>query len=144
MIKSFSEEKWRVIPGNGKSVGNYVFIDDVVEGHLLAMEKGIAGEQYILGGENISYIVFFEILRKLNKRNHFMFKLPLFLMLTAANFMMLSTKLFGTKPLITPALVRKFNFHWNVSSEKANKELGYKPVSFEEGAGKTLDWIKRI
>ena len=144
MIKSFSEGKWRVIPGNGKSIGNYVFIDDVVEGHILAMEKGIAGEQYILGGENISYIDFFEILRKLTKRNHFMFKLPLFLMLTAANFMMLSTRLFGTKPLITPALVRKFNFHWNVSSEKAIEELGYKPVSFEEGAGKTLDWIKRI
>ena len=42
IIKRYIEGKWRFIPGNGKSLGNYVYVDDVVEGHLLAMEKGRA------------------------------------------------------------------------------------------------------
>jgi len=31
---------------------NVVHVDDVAAGHLLAYEKGIVGESYILGGEN--------------------------------------------------------------------------------------------
>jgi nucleoside-diphosphate-sugar epimerase len=142
MIKSFSEGKWRIIPGNGKSIGNYVFIDDIVDGQILAMEKGKSGERYILGGSNISYIEFFKILKEQTGQKHLMIKLPLILMLTVANAMMLITKVFGVKPLITTALVKKFNYNWNVSSEKAIIELGYKPVTFAEGAKKTLEWLK--
>jgi len=144
MIKGFSQGKWRVIPGNGKSIGNYVFVEDVVQGHLFAMEKGKAGERYILGGDNISYLRFFEILRKLTGQKHWMFKLPLFLMLFVSHTMMFLNKVFGIKPLITPPLVRKFNYQWDVSSEKAVKELGYQPLSFEKGAKRTLKWIEQV
>ncbi len=141
MIKSFSEGKWRIIPGNGKSIGNYVFVDDVVDGHILAMEKGISGERYILGGDNISYMQFFQILRELTGKKHLLFKLPLFMMLAVAKGMMFFTVIFGIKPMITQALVRKFNYNWIVSSAKAERELGYRPVSFKKGAEKTLEWI---
>ncbi len=33
---------------------NVVHVDDVAAGHLLALERGVAGERYILGGENMS------------------------------------------------------------------------------------------
>jgi dihydroflavonol-4-reductase len=33
---------------------NIAHVDDVAEGHLLAMEKGVSGERYILGGENMT------------------------------------------------------------------------------------------
>ena len=32
---------------------NVVHVDDVAAGHVLALEKGVAGEAYILGGENL-------------------------------------------------------------------------------------------
>ena len=32
---------------------NVVHVDDVAAGHLLALEKGVAGEAYILGSENL-------------------------------------------------------------------------------------------
>jgi nucleoside-diphosphate-sugar epimerase len=142
MIKSFSEGKWRIILGNGKSVGNYVYVDDVINGHLLAMEKGKAGERYILGGDNVDYLEFFKTLRKLTGKKHRMFKLPIGVLLTVSHTMMLFAKLFGIKPFITPPLIRKFNYQWNVSSEKASKELGYQPLTFEKGAIKTLEWLE--
>jgi farnesol dehydrogenase len=142
IIKSFSEGTWRIIPGNGRSIGNYVFVDDVVEGHILAMEKGRSGERYILGGDNLSYLAFFQILRELTGQKRPMIKLPLPAMLTVSRAMTLFSRVFGTKPMITPALVRKFNADWNVSSAKAERELGYRPVSFKAGAQMTLDWIR--
>ena len=33
---------------------NVVHVDDVAEGHLLAFERGVIGERYILGGENMT------------------------------------------------------------------------------------------
>ncbi len=144
MIKSYTEGKWRIIPGNGKSIGNYVFIENVVEGLILAMQKGKKGEQYILGGDNISYIQFFETVSNIFGKKYRMFKLPLFIMLAVANVMMVLNFTFKIKPLITPALVRKFNYNWNVSSAKAEKELGYKPIKFAEGAKRTIEWIKSL
>ena len=40
-----------VIPQGGV---NFVAVQDVVAGHIAAVEKGRAGERYILGGENLT------------------------------------------------------------------------------------------
>jgi NAD+-dependent farnesol dehydrogenase len=37
IISLYQKGKWHILPGDGDSYGNYVFIDDVVSGHLLAM-----------------------------------------------------------------------------------------------------------
>jgi dihydroflavonol-4-reductase len=41
-------------PGYVKTGINVCDVDDVAMGHLLALEKGRAGERYILGSENVS------------------------------------------------------------------------------------------
>ncbi|HSH20252.1 MAG TPA: NAD-dependent epimerase/dehydratase family protein, partial [Draconibacterium sp.] len=46
LLKKYMEGTWRIIPGEGNAIGNYVFIDDVVNGHILAMQNGISGEKY--------------------------------------------------------------------------------------------------
>jgi NAD+-dependent farnesol dehydrogenase len=143
MIHSYAKGKWRLIPGNGKSIGNYVFVASVVQGHILAMEKGKTGERYLLGGDNVSYLDFFKTLKKLTGRSHMMVKVPLPVMLAMAYSAMFINKVLGVKPFITPALVRKFNYDWEISSEKAVKELGFPIVSIEQGMQKTLDWIKK-
>jgi dihydroflavonol-4-reductase len=45
----------RKIPFSVAGGLNIVHIDDVVQGHLAAFDKGKRGERYILGGENISH-----------------------------------------------------------------------------------------
>ncbi|UCH14362.1 MAG: SDR family oxidoreductase [Bacteroidales bacterium] len=142
MIKLYIKGKFRSLPGNGKSIGNYVFIDDVVNGHILALEKGIAGEKYILGGENVSYIDFFKVLSEISKKKYLLFKFPLYLMLIISFFMLLIARVFGVKPLITPGWVRKYNYNWILSSDKAMKNLGYVITPLRAGIARTLDFIK--
>lgn len=141
MIKDYTQGKWHIIPGNGHSVGNYVFIDDVVQGHILAMEKGRTGEKYILGGENISYNDFFRILTEVSGKKHWLLHLPLWLMLFVSRIQLMMANLFGMEPLIVPRWVRRFMKNWALSSEKAQKELGYNPLPLREGYRLTLDWL---
>jgi len=142
MIKQYVEGKWRLIPGKGKSSGNYVYVEDVVSGHLLAMQKGRPGERYVLGGENISYNQLFELIREASGVRHRLFKIPLWIMLAAAGVMKFISLLSGRPPLIVPDLVRKFNHNWIVSSQKATNDLGYQATNASTGIQLTVQWIK--
>jgi NAD+-dependent farnesol dehydrogenase len=142
LVHLFSQGKWRFIPGNGASEGNYVYIDDVVNGHLLAMQKGVSGQRYILGGDNISYNDFFDLLRKLTRQNHKLIKIPVKVLLGWAQIEILRANITGKKPMIVPAFVEKLTHNWNLTSEKAIRDLGYRFTTLETGLSKTLDWIK--
>ncbi|MDD1713511.1 MAG: NAD-dependent epimerase/dehydratase family protein [Methanoregulaceae archaeon] len=43
---------------------NAVHLSDVVEGHLSALARGIAGERYILGGENLTILSFIQLIAR--------------------------------------------------------------------------------
>lgn len=142
MIMQYVKGKWKLIPGNGKSIGNYVFIDDVVMGHVLAMEHGNPGERYLLGGENASYDQFFTTLKSVSGVRKKLWHIPDSLSLFLANLMLFFARNFGTKPLIVPGLVKKFSLNWIVSSEKAEKQLNYRITPLSEGMKKTLSWLR--
>lgn len=142
MIRQFSRGKWRIVPGDGEGVGNYVYVDDVIQGHLLAMQKGKNGERYILGGENASFNQFFAVLRKTTGQQQKLFNMPLGIMLGVSGTMQFLADNFGIKPLITPPFIRKYSQKAFLTSEKAVRELGYQPVMLEEGVLKTLAWLK--
>ena len=48
------EAKRKHIPVFPQGGVNFVAVTDVVAGHIAAVEKGVAGERYILGGENLT------------------------------------------------------------------------------------------
>ncbi|MBN2634843.1 MAG: NAD-dependent epimerase/dehydratase family protein [Prolixibacteraceae bacterium] len=142
LIKKYLEGKWRIIPGDGSQIGNYVFIDDVVSGHIKALEKGRSGERYILGGTNISYNVFFDLLAKVSGKKYKMFHLPMWIMMIVANFEFFMAESFGKKPLITPPWIKRYQQNRPLSTEKAKREIQYSETPLEKGIKKTIDWLK--
>ncbi len=142
MIELYAKGKWHFIPGNGKCIANYVLVHDVVEGHVLAMQKGRAGEVYILGGENVIYNDFFKILRECTGKKYRLFRVPYGLMTGFATMTVLWARISGKVPLITPAHVRKFNQNWKISSAKAAQELDYHPKNLRQAFQTTLEWLK--
>lgn len=141
LLKMYIGGKWKIKPGYGNSIGNYVYIDDVVNGLQLAMEKATPGERYLLGGENISYSAFFELVNQLTGVKRKLYNFPLPLMLLISQIQLFIAKVFGKQPLITPPFVRKYNKQWIVSSAKAEKEMGYTITPLAEGIQKTLQWL---
>lgn len=51
------------IPGYVKTAMNVAHVDDLAEGHLLALEKGSQGRSYICGGQNLTMAELLGILR---------------------------------------------------------------------------------
>ncbi|HZL09188.1 MAG TPA: SDR family oxidoreductase [Prolixibacteraceae bacterium] len=141
IIKMYQNGLWRILPGNGTKIGNYVYIDDVIEGHLLAAEKGISGEHYILGGENLTFNGFFQTLAEITGKQRILIHFPIGLMLFLAKIMEFQTQLTGIPPTITPPWVKKYLNHWNLSSAKAVSQLGYKITSLTDGVRSTVSWI---
>ena len=142
MIKMYHEGKWHFLPGNVKSVGNYAYIEDVVEGHILAMQHGEPGERYLLGGSNLSYEEFFRTLSRVSGRKSWMIKIPLPLMLAASSVMMKWAGMTKTNPLITSALVKKFSYNFKTDLNKSITKLNYHITPFEKGVEKTMAWLQ--
>jgi farnesol dehydrogenase len=143
LVKLYMQGKWKIIPGDGKRTGSYVYVDDVVNGHILAMQKGTSGERYILSGVNASYNEFFNALAKATGKKINLFHLPVWLMITAGYAMMAYTKLTGKPPLLTPKWIRKYLYDWSLSCEKAQQELGYTYRSLEQGLQQTVEWVRK-
>ncbi|MBI3133098.1 MAG: NAD-dependent epimerase/dehydratase family protein [Bacteroidetes bacterium] len=142
LAKKYVQGSWRFIPGNGSKFGNYVFVEDVVKGHVLAMEKGVKGNTYLLGGENHTYTAFFNTLAECSGIRRKMVHMPDAFQMLFARLQLVKTW-FGKEPLITPKWVAKGKYDWHVTAEKARLDLGLKPTPLREGLQKTVDWIKK-
>ncbi|HPC98431.1 MAG TPA: NAD-dependent epimerase/dehydratase family protein [Bacteroidales bacterium] len=142
IMKMYLEGKWRFNIGDGSSAGNYVFVEDVSEGHILAMEKGLNGEKYLLGGENVTYNEFFSLLAELTGKRLRLINIPVTVAMAAARMSMLLSAITGKDPFMTPGHVKRYACNWNISSAKAREALGYRITPLREGMKKTLDWLR--
>jgi farnesol dehydrogenase len=143
MIQLYATGKWHIMPGDGTCVGSYVFVDDVVSGHILAALHGRPGHRYALGGENLTFRQFFDALAELTGRRHWLFPLPVSIMVAVAKTMEWQAAITGIPPLITAPWVRKYLNHWGLNSRKAMTDLGYNITPFREGVKITLEWLRK-
>lgn len=126
------------VPGNGSSLGNYVFVDDVVQGLMLVMDRGKAGEGFIIGGANLTYVELIHHLGRATHRSISVWRIPKPILKTAAYLELLRSKMFRTRPGITPLAVDKYTANWPVSIAKAQRELGYEPKDIESAIKATM------
>jgi len=143
MLRLYEKGSWRLMPGDGNKIGNYVYVDDVVNGHILAAMNGRSGERYILGGENLTFQELFEKMAIVTGHKRLMIKIPLSAMTFIAGIMEFQTRITGIPPMITTPWVKKYLSHWSISSIHAIHDLGYTITPFVEGAAETLKWIHR-
>lgn len=105
---------------------NVVDVADVVQGHLLAMDRGRVGERYILGGEDLTFEQIFQALSDLTGLAAPGRTLSEGLVSLGGSLMELAARLGGGEPLLTRRLARDYAcaYAW-VTSAKAEQELGY-------------------
>ncbi len=105
-----------------------VDVDDVVAGHIAAMEKGRVGERYILAGHNVTTEQLFTTLSELTGLAGPGFKSPTALVAVAGAFSELLAGFTGKTPQLTYKFARDYvgSFVW-VTSQKAERELGFSP-----------------
>lgn len=142
IIKKYLAGKWRIMPGDGKSIGNYVFVDDVVDGHILAGKYGRSGERYILGGENLSFSEVAQIISEETGIRKKLVPFPFSVMRIISGISTVYSGVFRAAPFLTREWIDKYSKDWIISSDKAVAELGYRITPFRTGVSETIRWIK--
>ncbi len=141
------------LPGVLKTGFPLLHVDDVVRGHILAMEKGIRGERYIItGNENDNrYLkdmvkIIASVIKEKEpdrKIRHKFITFPSFLAKFAAFLSEGYSKLFKKPCLLSRAAIKAASYPSFYSYEKANRDLGYTPEkSFREAVEDMYGYYK--
>ncbi len=128
----------RQIPAYVDGTLNIVGAQDVARGHLLADERGVVGERYILGNRNFTFDRLFADLGRLSGVEPPALKLPLPVALALST---VAQQVPGVAAP-TPAEVRASSLNWAFVSTKAKRELGWQPSPHEDCLEETIAWYR--
>jgi dihydroflavonol-4-reductase len=121
---------------------NLVHVDDVAEGHLLALERGPVGESYILGGQDISLRTLLADIAELTGRKAPTIGLPrapLYPLAFAAESV---ARITGREPFVTRDALDMAAHRMFFSSAKAERELGYRARPYRQALADALAWFR--
>lgn len=122
---------------------NLVHVDDVAEGHLLALERGRIGENYILGGEDVSLKIMLGAIAPLAGRKPPSIRLPRAPLYPLAFAAEAVARLTGKEPFLTADALRMAKHHMFFSSAKARRELGFAARPYVKGLEDALAWFRK-
>lgn len=141
LMDHFLHRPFALMPGTGEVIGNYVYVDDVAQGHILAMEKGQPGEKYLLGGHDLTFKQYFEALERITQQQGSIVRVSEGILKLMALAGRLGAKWFGKAPLVTREYLEKLQYDWPVSSAKAEGELGYVISDLDHSLRAMWEWL---
>lgn len=121
---------------------NLVHVDDVAAGHLLALERGRIGENYILGGQDVAFRDMVGAIAELAGKRAPTVGLPRGPLYPLAYAAEAAARLTGREPFITVDALKMAKYRMFFSSAKAERELGYKARPYREALVDALAWFR--
>ena len=121
---------------------NLVDVADVVDGHILALEKGKSGERYILGNQNVSLKEIFEILSSVTGLSAPRIRIPYWLLVGigyADRFV--EGTILKREPAIPVEGVLASKTPAYVNCNKAVIELGQPQRPIKNALKQSVDWF---
>jgi dihydroflavonol-4-reductase len=121
---------------------NVVHVDDVAEGHALALERGRIGERYVLGGENLGLKDLLALVAQAAGRRAPTLRLREAWVWPVAAVMEGVARVTGIPPLMTRDHLRMARKKMFFSSAKAIAELGYSPRPARQAVEDAVAWFR--
>jgi nucleoside-diphosphate-sugar epimerase len=148
LLKMFKGIKKGVFPliGKGDNLHHLIYVDDLIEGFLVAAENDNAnGKIFLLSGvEPVSTKQMINIMVEILEADKPKIRLPLPLMWSVAFMMEKTLRPLGIQP---PLHRRRLDFYkksFSLSAKKAKDSFGFDPkVTFKEGVKLTAEWYSQ-
>ncbi len=118
---------------------NFVDVEDVAAGHLLAAEQGRTGERYILGGHNTTWPALIDRIAKLSGVRNPVVVLPR----ETARLARIRDALGLPGPLSAEGYELMAQ-DWRFSSAKAERKLGYRARPLDRTLRATIAWYEKL
>ena len=140
IVLDFLRRKLPVYIGTGMNV---IDVEDVAMGHVLAMEKGVPGQRYILGHRNMTLLEVMLTLEAITGVRAPRVRIPINLIILLGMIdYLIEGKLLKRKPRIPLEGMRVAKKPMYVSSAKAVRELGLPQSPVEEALEKAVRWFR--
>lgn len=121
---------------------NFVHVQDVAWGHLLALQKGKSGERYILGNQNLSLKQLLDELSQITGLSAPARSIPVWIPLSVAWIDETILTKFGKKPSIPVDGVRMSKQPMYYDASKAIRELGLPQTHIHIALKDAVDWFQ--
>src|SRR5713101_8767615 len=122
---------------------NLVDATECARGHIQALEKGRAGERYILGGENLTLKQILDRLGAITGLPSPRVKLPYVFALAAGVVDETVTgRILGREPRATLDAVRMGRKKMFITSAKAERELGWRSIPVDDALRRSVEWFR--
>jgi dihydroflavonol-4-reductase len=135
-LVDFSKSNPVLVCNGGTSV---VYVDDVAAGIVAALEKGRAGERYILGGENVTIRQLADLCLQLLSRRSKIVTLPNGVIRWVAR----SATRVGLPLPFNAEVIPYATRYWFVDGSKARRELGVQFRSARDTLLPTIAWLRQ-
>ncbi len=119
-----------------------VDIDDCARGHLLAAEKGIGGERYLLSGASFGIAEVLELLVTVTGRRLSPRFVPGWLAWAGAAGVAFGARLTGRRARLCPEMIRVLRAGHVYDGSRATRELGLGYTPLETTIRRTVDWFQ--
>lgn len=124
----------------------FVAARDIVQGHLLAMERGRPGQRYIFSTEFVTVDTLMAWMEEITGRPRPRLRLPPPLMAAIASVAspVLSAVAPDRPQRLTPGAVHLLRMHRRADCSKARQELGYVPTSVKAAVREAHAWFQEV
>ncbi len=120
----------------------WCYVKDVVDAHISAVDKGIPGENYLLGGTEARFIdVINEVERLLGKPETHQVQ-PAWLLRLMVGVFFLKSKIDGKEPVLTPEKYNRAVSHIRCDYSKATDVLGYHTSPLSVMIKDSVAWLQ--
>lgn len=125
-VRRFLDRSVPAIPAGGMS---FVDVRDVATAMLAALDKGRAGERYLLSAKNLTISAFFERLERMTGVKAPVLRMPKTraLAIGANKLFTKALEAIGGKPPVDEISVEMAQYYWYCDPAKAERELGFSP-----------------
>jgi len=130
------------IPGFVDTGLNLVHVDDVADGHLAALERGVVGERYILGGTNVTFADMLADIARLVGRKPPRLRIPRAVVMPIAYAAEAMARFTGREPFATVDGVRMAKYRMFFTAAKAERDLDYRPRPYIAGLEDAIRWFR--
>jgi len=130
------------MPGYVETGLNFVGVEECAAGHILVAEKGIAGERYLLGGENLTLKAMLDILADMTGLPTPSLKIPHGVALGVAYAETAFSRLIGREPQIPVEGVKIAQHMMFVDASRAGRELGFQAGSVSAALERAVRWYE--
>ncbi|HTU71393.1 MAG TPA: NAD-dependent epimerase/dehydratase family protein [Candidatus Baltobacteraceae bacterium] len=121
---------------------NVVDVEQVAQAHVAALQRGTAGERYVVGGEDLSFDALWDLLAQLTGRSAPRWRAPVALMFAAGWFDEVRCRLTRAEPFVPLEGVRLSRTRMYADSSAAQQALGVSLRPVRDALARAVAWYR--